>query len=220
MQTRVAILELRQANNRTPAACNNKYILGATPIVNLQISQQYLQQICQQVERHYPQESCGLLLGRVVAQVNCIVEIYPTENSWDEADLTAFAAVSGSASLGGSRRERYAIAPQTLLQVQRQARDRDLQIVGVYHSHPDHPASPSEFDRAIACTAILLSDLIRPARSGSRPSELAAGRTASISRRKDSLHKRSRNRQIALKLESPQPITANRRKPRECVKFV
>lgn len=150
MQTRVAILELRQANNRTPAACNNKYILGATPIVNLQISQQYLQQICQQVERHYPQESCGLLLGRVVAQVNCIVEIYPTENSWDEADLTAFAAVSGSASLGGSRRERYAIAPQTLLQVQRQARDRDLQIVGVYHSHPDHPAIPSEFDRAIA----------------------------------------------------------------------
>jgi proteasome lid subunit RPN8/RPN11 len=36
------------------------------------------------------------------------------------------------------------------LRVQKQARDRELDIIGIYHSHPDHPAIPSEFDRAIA----------------------------------------------------------------------
>jgi proteasome lid subunit RPN8/RPN11 len=37
-----------------------------------------------------------------------------------------------------------------MLQAQKDARDRHLDIVGIFHSHPDHPAVPSEFDRAIA----------------------------------------------------------------------
>jgi proteasome lid subunit RPN8/RPN11 len=37
-----------------------------------------------------------------------------------------------------------------MLKAQKQARDRNLDIIGIYHSHPDHPAVPSEFDRAIA----------------------------------------------------------------------
>ena len=46
-----------------------------------------------------------------------------------------------------SRHNRYVISPQSLLAAQREARASGLDIVGYYHSHPDHPARPSEFDR-------------------------------------------------------------------------
>jgi proteasome lid subunit RPN8/RPN11 len=46
-----------------------------------------------------------------------------------------------------SRHNRYVISPQSLLEAQREARASGLDIVGYYHSHPDHPAKPSEFDR-------------------------------------------------------------------------
>ena len=50
----------------------------------------------------------------------------------------------------GSKRNRFSIAPQVMLQMQKAARARHLDIIGIYHSHPDNPAVPSEFDRAIA----------------------------------------------------------------------
>lgn len=49
-----------------------------------------------------------------------------------------------------SKRTRYAIAPQVMLQAQKQARDRKLNIIGIYHSHTDNPAIPSEYDRQLA----------------------------------------------------------------------
>lgn len=118
--------------------------------MTLQITETNLKTICTNAERRYPEECCGLLIGKINGEDNQVLEVWPADNSWNEADGKAFAEVSGSTSLGGTRQERYAIAPATLLYVQRQARDRGIQIIGVYHSHPDHPARPSEFDRAIA----------------------------------------------------------------------
>lgn len=46
-----------------------------------------------------------------------------------------------------SRHNRYVIEPETVLHAHRQAREMELDILGYYHSHPDHPAVPSEFDR-------------------------------------------------------------------------
>ena len=46
-----------------------------------------------------------------------------------------------------SPRNRYLISSRELLEAEKTARARGLDIVGVYHSHPDHPARPSEFDR-------------------------------------------------------------------------
>ena len=46
-----------------------------------------------------------------------------------------------------SRHNRYLINPETLLAAHKQARALGLDVVGYYHSHPDHPARPSEFDR-------------------------------------------------------------------------
>ena len=49
-----------------------------------------------------------------------------------------------------SAHNRYQIAPQELVKIQRQARARGLDIVGFYHSHPDHPAQWSKTDFAEA----------------------------------------------------------------------
>ena len=101
-------------------------------------------------ENSYPDECCGLLIGQVSADKKMLVEVLPVENSWDDQTASQFQEIVESAKLGTTRRERYAIAPRTLLEVQKQARDRQLNIIGIYHSHPDSPAIPSAFDEAIA----------------------------------------------------------------------
>ncbi len=75
------------------------------------------------------------MLGYLANESKTVVEVMPTENAWSEED---------------SKRRRYAIAPEILLKVQKQARDRSLNIIGIYHSHPDNPAIPSESDRFLA----------------------------------------------------------------------
>ena len=60
-----------------------------------------------------------------------------------------------------SAHNRYHIAPQELINIQRQARERDLDIVGFYHSHPDHPArwSPTDLNEAhwLGCSYVITS---------------------------------------------------------------
>jgi proteasome lid subunit RPN8/RPN11 len=101
-------------------------------------------------ESTYPEECCGLLLGYLSADTKTLVEVLPTENSWDEAAADAFQAIASSSNRKPSKRNRFSIDPKVMLKVQKEARDRNLNIIGVYHSHTDHPAIPSEFDRAIA----------------------------------------------------------------------
>ena len=118
--------------------------------MSIKVQPHHLQEIKGDAESRYPSECCGLLLGKISGDVKTLIEVLPTENSWDDSTAEAFSEITESAKLGTTKRERYSIAPATLLSVQKQARDRDLDIIGVYHSHPDHPALPSEFDRAIA----------------------------------------------------------------------
>ena len=101
-------------------------------------------------ESTYPEECCGLLLGQLSENEKILIEVLPTENSWDDRATEAFQAVEGSAQLDTTKRTRYSIAPEAMLKAQKDARDRNLNIIGIYHSHTDHPAIPSEFDRAIA----------------------------------------------------------------------
>jgi proteasome lid subunit RPN8/RPN11 len=75
----------------------------------------------------YPDEACGLLVGYPDGRV---VEIYRTPN----VEPTR-------------RHDRYLIDPRTYRRVERSADERGLRILAVYHSHPDHPARPSETDR-------------------------------------------------------------------------
>lgn len=84
-------------------------------------------------EETYPNECCGVLLGRASDGVNEVED-----------------AVRAGNTRTDSARNRYQIAPQELVKIQRQARERGLDIVGFYHSHPDHPARWSKTDFAEA----------------------------------------------------------------------
>ena len=116
----------------------------------LKLYSHHLQAIQNHAERIYPEECCGLLLGQRRGDVKTLIEVLPTENSWDDEAADAFQAIEGSAQLESSKRSRFSIAPVVMLKAQKDARARRLDIIGIFHSHPDHPAVPSEFDRAIA----------------------------------------------------------------------
>lgn len=113
----------------------------------LRLSAHHLEAIRQQGESTYPDECCGLLLGKLSNGSKTVVEVRATQNVWNAEATELFSAVEGIRAVSQSN---YAISPKTILQVQKEVRDRALQIVGIYHSHPNHPAIASECDRAFA----------------------------------------------------------------------
>ncbi len=107
----------------------------------------HLQQISQHAEAIYPEECCGLLLGTVENELRTLIEVRETNNNWSKV-VPEFLANPPEKVL--SKRNRFSIAPEILLKVQKEVRDRNLSIIGIYHSHPDAPAVPSQSDRALA----------------------------------------------------------------------
>ena len=101
-------------------------------------------------EETYPNECCGVLLGK---------------NSSGQNNTEAINIVHQIVRAGNTRTDsahnRYNIAPQELIKIQRQARSLGLDIVGFYHSHPDHPAQWSKTDFAeahwLGCSYIITS---------------------------------------------------------------
>ena len=91
--------------------------------------------LVEDIRRHgadaYPEECCGVMIGRSRRAGAEVVRLVPAENTREDA----------------ARHNRYLIEPRTILRCQREAREPGLDIVGYYHSHPDHPAEPSDFDR-------------------------------------------------------------------------
>ena len=112
----------------------------------IKLSQKHLQTIHTHAESTYPDECCGLILGYVANDSKTVVEVRPTENAWN----TEAAAEFGGERTTESKRQQYAIAPEVMLKIQKEARDRSLDIISIFHSHPDHPAIPSEWDRLYA----------------------------------------------------------------------
>ena len=94
------------------------------------IGEQQLTEIREHGVRDYPYECCGLLLGRYGANGKTVSEIYPISNAREES----------------AKRNRFLIAPEELMRGERYAREHDLEVVGFYHSHPDSPAVPSQYD--------------------------------------------------------------------------
>ena len=96
----------------------------------------------------YPQECCGLMLGHIVdvggELQKTLLGLYTTDNAWDSASESIDAQASEQ-TLTANRR--YWIAPQDLFNAQKYARTQGWDIIGVYHSHPNHEAVPSECDR-------------------------------------------------------------------------
>jgi len=78
----------------------------------------------------YPEECCGALLGTGGNGSARVARIARMENARRD-----------------ERRRRYVIEPLEYARVERQADAESLSVLGFYHSHPDHPAVPSEYDR-------------------------------------------------------------------------
>ena len=95
------------------------------------LSQQHLTAIREHGERDYPYECCGLLVGRF-EQDGCkvVLETYPISNAREEK----------------AKRNRFLIQPEELLRGERYAGEKDLDVLGFYHSHPDDLAVPSQYD--------------------------------------------------------------------------
>ena len=110
----------------------------------LQLTHAVYQAIRAHGEETYPHECCGALLGICTPQ------------GW-----LVRAAVRAANTRTDSAHNRYHIAPQELVKIQRQARGLGLDIVGFYHSHPDHPAQWSKTDFAeahwLSCSYIITS---------------------------------------------------------------
>ncbi len=108
----------------------------------LHLSLTHLQTIHQHLIEVYPEEGCGLILGRVESDGVTALRVIATENVWQKPDQDD--------RNDRSKHDRYEIAPQAMLAAMKLARQENLEIIGIYHSHPDHPAIPSECDRHLA----------------------------------------------------------------------
>jgi proteasome lid subunit RPN8/RPN11 len=93
-----------------------------------------LRQIRDAAEAAYPDECCGLLVGEGDASGTVVVA----------------RAVASPNVAQDRRRDRFEVAPEVRYRVMRELGDGPRRIVGHYHSHPDHPARPSDHDLAMA----------------------------------------------------------------------
>lgn len=116
----------------------------------LRLTPHQLQGIQRHAEQTYPQECCGLLLGNNTDRTQICAEVWPTQNMWSATNELIDTQQNHDQS--HSRHDRFWIDPGEILNAQRYGRDRNLDIIGIYHSHPDHPAKPSEHDRQYAWT--------------------------------------------------------------------
>lgn len=114
------------------------------------VTLKHLSQICNHAFTIYPEECCGLLLGTIRDYHKKIIEVFPAKNSWTPEENKLPFSITNDSRQSLSKQNRFSIAPAVLVKIQKEVRARQLQIIGIYHSHPDYIAVPSEFDRAIA----------------------------------------------------------------------
>lgn len=90
-------------------------------------------ELAEQIRAHgvatYPHECCGALLGRD-AGTREVLARFPLVNRRDD-----------------SPRNRFSVSAEDVILADKKAREQGLEVIGWYHSHPDHPAQPSKYDR-------------------------------------------------------------------------
>ena len=95
------------------------------------LNKEHISQIEDHGEQDYPHECCGLLIGRFGEnRRKVVVETFPLQNA-REAE---------------ARHNRTLILPKDVMRGERYAREKKLDVIGNYHSHPDCPAVPSQYD--------------------------------------------------------------------------
>jgi proteasome lid subunit RPN8/RPN11 len=98
--------------------------------MKLKLRTQMLDQIERHGERSYPLEGAGVLLGILKQDIAEVQDILPMKNSFDADE----------------QYHRYQIDGRSMMKAELIAEQRHLEVIGIFHSHPDHPAEPSAFD--------------------------------------------------------------------------
>lgn len=99
--------------------------------MSIQLPGQARTEIYAHLEAAYPDEGAGFLFGRVDGDRRLVEAVLPVPNARED----------------DARRNRYLITPQDMLRAELQAEELGMDILGVFHSHPDVPNVPSAFDR-------------------------------------------------------------------------
>ena len=92
-------------------------------------------QLREHCQEQYPNEACGALFGSGDG----------SSTAWRIAEIQAAPNTHGD-----DQKRRYLIPPDFQLKAEKHAQKTNQEVIGYYHSHPDHPAQPSEYDRAHA----------------------------------------------------------------------
>lgn len=101
----------------------------------LRLEQALLDEIDAHGVKSYPYEGCGLLLGSVENGANVASSLFPVANRWRVEE---------------EKRERFHISPEDMLAAELAAAEQGLDVIGIFHSHPDHPPIASPRDLAWA----------------------------------------------------------------------
>lgn len=96
----------------------------------IRLSKIQIEAIKQDGVRDFPHECCGVILGDLVDGVKVVRELRPLSNVHEDG-----------------HERRYLVSPDEMLTLMQEERRTKRKILGFYHSHPNHPAIPSEYDR-------------------------------------------------------------------------
>ena len=100
----------------------------------IRIESEPWRQMVEHARATYPNECCGAMLGRLNGGSKLVTEAIPMENAY-----------------AGEQAARYELRPEDLLEADRQARARGLDLIGIFHSHPDCDAYFSTTDLKNSC---------------------------------------------------------------------
>ncbi|HVT87473.1 MAG TPA: M67 family metallopeptidase [Tepidisphaeraceae bacterium] len=98
---------------------------------NLLLPSKLVRQIEHEGSTIYPNECCGIIYGKDGPDGRVVDELEAVPNVFDETE----------------KYHRFSISPQQLMRAEQKAGNEGKLVLGFYHSHPDHPARPSEYDR-------------------------------------------------------------------------
>src|SRR5258708_5527186 len=109
----------------------------------MKISEELRRQMTEMGESAYPNEGCGIFLGSFGDEVE-VVEVRAATNLRETGESANVPAEKDDRE--HSARDRYIMDPKDILRAERDARERGIEVVGFWHTHPDHAARPSQYD--------------------------------------------------------------------------
>ena len=95
----------------------------------IKLTEAIIDVIKRHAERDYPHECGGMLIGRFLDGTKEVTATFPLVNARED-----------------SRHNRVLLLPDDVMRAERYARENKLDVVGYYHSHPNAPAVPSQYD--------------------------------------------------------------------------